>query len=178
MNTKRIFLYVLTKKNFNLFQEKKGDDSGLYVTNIPWVFFKRSLPKNKIVVGYMGDARASRGFNLLPELIHKVFKKTNDNSSFREIELPGFDLYYMVARSEKATSEMIESFISEKQRLGERSFNEIKSKYNDAFKLVRSSLQNKSHQIVTHFSLVSSSLQSRYTRVDGTMHESEKLKSN
>lgn len=78
LKTKRIFLYVLTKKNFNLFQEKKGDDSGLYVTNIPWVFFKRSLPKNKIVVGYMGDARASRGFNLLPELINKVFKKTDD----------------------------------------------------------------------------------------------------
>ena len=50
LKTKRIFLYVLTKKNFNLFQQKKGDDSGLYVTNIPWVFFKRSLPKNKIVI--------------------------------------------------------------------------------------------------------------------------------
>ena len=75
-----------------------------------------------------------------------IFKKTNDNSMFSEIELPGFDLYYMVARSEKATSEMIESFISEKQRLGERSFNEIKSKYNDAFNLVRSGLQNKSYE--------------------------------
>ena len=78
LNTKKIFIYVLTEKNFNLFKEKKGGDMGIYMTNIPWVFFKRSLPINKIVVGYMGDARASRGFNLLPELINKVNKKSED----------------------------------------------------------------------------------------------------
>ena len=78
LKTKRVFLYVLTEKNFNLFKNKKGDNLGLYLTNIPWVFFSRSFNKKNVVVGYMGDARASRGFNLLPELINKVFKKTND----------------------------------------------------------------------------------------------------
>ena len=78
LKNKRIFLYVLTEKNFNLFQKKKGDNSGLFLTNIPWVFFKRTSPRNKVVVGYMGDARLSRGFNLLPELINKIFKKTDD----------------------------------------------------------------------------------------------------
>ena len=78
LKSKKIFLYVLTEKNFNLFHEKKGDDSGLYLTYIPWVFFKRSAPINKIVVGYMGDARASRGFNLLPELINKIYTKSED----------------------------------------------------------------------------------------------------
>lgn len=78
LKNKRIFLYVLTEKNYNLFEEKKGDNSGLFLTNIPWVFFKRTSPINKIVVGYMGDARVSRGFNLLPELIKKIFKKTDD----------------------------------------------------------------------------------------------------
>lgn len=80
LKSNRIFLYVLTEKNFNLFQEKKGNNVGLYITNIPWVFFKRGLSKSNLVVGYMGDARASRGFNLLPELINKVLKNTDDIS--------------------------------------------------------------------------------------------------
>ena len=50
LKSKKIFLYVLTEKNFNLFLEKKGDDSGLYLTNIPWVFFKELHQEIKLLL--------------------------------------------------------------------------------------------------------------------------------
>ena len=54
---------------------------GIYKTNIPWVFYNRIKINKSITIGYMGDARESRGFNLLPDLINKLYNK-NTNLNF------------------------------------------------------------------------------------------------
>jgi len=78
---KKISLYSLTDKNIKIFNEKINSKIGIFKTNIPWVFFNREKKDNYITVGYMGDARESRGFNLLPDLIKKLIDK-NENLNF------------------------------------------------------------------------------------------------
>ena len=77
----KIFLYVLTKKNYDIFIKKLNFNNGIFKSNIPWVFFNRKINNSFKTVGYMGDARVNRGFNLLPELIDKLIK-TSDNYKF------------------------------------------------------------------------------------------------
>ena len=48
------------------------------MSNIPWVFFSRSINNLSKTIGYMGDARVNRGFNLLPELIEKLTAISSD----------------------------------------------------------------------------------------------------
>ena len=71
MNNK-VYFYVLTEKNFKILKTYNSSDQGIYLSNIPWVFFSRNKNNDYFTVGYMGDARISRGFNLLPELIEKI----------------------------------------------------------------------------------------------------------
>ena len=78
---KKISLYSLTDKNIKIFNDKINSKIGIFKTNIPWVFFNREKKDNYITVGYMGDARESRGFNLLPDLIKKLIDK-NENLNF------------------------------------------------------------------------------------------------
>ena len=78
---KKISLYSLTDKNIKIFNDKINSKIGIFKTNIPWVFFNREKKDNSITVGYMGDARESRGFNLLPDLIKKLIDK-NENLNF------------------------------------------------------------------------------------------------
>ena len=78
---KKISLYSLTDKNIKIFNEKINSKIGIFKTNIPWVFFNREKKDNYITVGYIGDARESRGFNLLPNLIKKLIDK-NENLNF------------------------------------------------------------------------------------------------
>jgi hypothetical protein len=78
---KRISLYSLTDKNVKIFNKEINSKIGIYKTNIPWVFYNREKKDRSITVGYMGDARESRGFNLLPDLISKLFNK-NKNINF------------------------------------------------------------------------------------------------
>mgnify|MGYP005994948833 FL=1 len=78
---KKISLYSLTDKNIKIFNEKINSKIGIFKTNIPWVFYNREKKDNSITVGYMGDARESRGFNLLPDLINKLIDK-NENLNF------------------------------------------------------------------------------------------------
>ena len=77
----KIFLYVLTKKNYDIFIKRLNFNNGIFRSNIPWVFFNRKINNSFKTVGYMGDARVNRGFNLLPELIDKLIK-TSDNYKF------------------------------------------------------------------------------------------------
>ena len=72
LKNNRVFFYVLTEKNFNILKKYNSSDKGIYLSNIPWVFFSRNKNDNFFTVGYMGDARISRGFNLLPVLIEKL----------------------------------------------------------------------------------------------------------
>ena len=69
---KKIFLYVLTKKNLITLQDRLNSNEGIFLSNIPWVFFNRSNKNSFKTIGYMGDARVNRGFNLLPEIIKKI----------------------------------------------------------------------------------------------------------
>jgi len=90
---KKISLYSLTDKNVKIFNEEIDSKIGIFKTNIPWVFYNREKKDSSITVGYMGDARESRGFNLLPDLINKLldnnknlnfliqFSKTSSNST-------------------------------------------------------------------------------------------------
>ena len=81
LSNKKISLYSLTDKNIKIFNEKINSKIGIFKTNIPWVFYNREKKNNFITVGYMGDARESRGFNLLPNLINKLIDK-NENLNF------------------------------------------------------------------------------------------------
>ena len=78
---KKISLYSLTDKNIKIFNKEINSKIGIYKTNIPWVFYNRQKKDRCITVGYMGDARESRGFNLLPDLINKLLDK-NKNLNF------------------------------------------------------------------------------------------------
>ena len=81
LSNKKISLYSLTDKNIKIFNEKINSKIGIFKTNIPWVFYNREKKDDSITVGYMGDARESRGFNLLPNLINKLIDK-NENLNF------------------------------------------------------------------------------------------------
>ena len=74
----KIYLYVLTKKNFDIFQAKLNSSNGIYLSNIPWVFYKRTNVNNRKTVGYMGDARVNRGFNFLPKIIKELNNLSKD----------------------------------------------------------------------------------------------------
>ena len=75
---KNIFLYVLTKKNFDTFNNKLNSTNGIFLSNIPWVFFNRTNKKTYKTVGYMGDARVNRGFNYLPKMIKDLNNLSED----------------------------------------------------------------------------------------------------
>ena len=75
---KKIYLYVLTKKNYNILENKLKSRDGIFLSNIPWVFYNRTNNNNYKTVGYMGDARVNRGFNYLPKIISELSKISND----------------------------------------------------------------------------------------------------
>ena len=75
---KKIFLYVLTNKNYEILHTKLKMNNGIFKSNIPWVFFNRTNKNKYKIVGYMGDARVNRGFNYLPEIINKLNNLSKD----------------------------------------------------------------------------------------------------
>ena len=79
---RKICLYVLTKKNYDILVNYLNNPNGVYLSNIPWVFYERFNKNDFKTVGYMGDARISRGFNYLPKLINEL---TNISKDFRFI---------------------------------------------------------------------------------------------
>ena len=82
MINNKIFIYVLTKSNFESISKNAADKKGIFLSNIPWVFYDRKNINKFKIIGYMGDARPSRGFNKLPELIDKLAKISNDFKFF------------------------------------------------------------------------------------------------
>ena len=77
LTIQRIFIYVLTEKNYEILTNNLCLKDGIFISNIPWVFFNRNNNSSYKTIGYIGDARVNRGFNLLPELIAKLSKKSN-----------------------------------------------------------------------------------------------------
>tara|TARA_B100000989_G_C19531558_1_gene470253 strand:- start:69 stop:1316 length:1248 start_codon:yes stop_codon:yes gene_type:complete len=75
---KKIYLYVLTNKNYNILRNKLKSKDGIFLSNIPWVFYNRTNDNNYKTVGYLGDARVNRGFNYLPKIISELSKLSKD----------------------------------------------------------------------------------------------------
>ena len=75
---KKIYLYVLTNKNYNILRNKLKSKDGIFLSNIPWVFYNRTNHNNYKTVGYLGDARVNRGFNYLPKIISELSKLSKD----------------------------------------------------------------------------------------------------
>lgn len=75
MDNKKIFIYTWSNYNYKYFLKNSVSKKGIYKSNIPWSFFKRKYKKKRHVIGFMGDARKSRGFHLLPKLIKLLKNK-------------------------------------------------------------------------------------------------------
>ena len=77
LKSKMAFVYLWSDYNYKLFKEQSISKVGIYKSNIPWTFYNRKGFKKNLVVGYVGDARKSRGFQHLPDLIKSLYKKNN-----------------------------------------------------------------------------------------------------
>ena len=72
LRNKRAFVYLWSDYTYKLFINNSISKKGIYKSNIPWSFNKRKLKKKDLVVGFVGDARKSRGFHLLPGIIKRI----------------------------------------------------------------------------------------------------------
>lgn len=77
LKTKRAFIYLWSNFTFNLFLKNSISKKGIFQSNIPWSFCTRKFKNKNHVVGFIGDARKSRGFHLLPSLINELEKENN-----------------------------------------------------------------------------------------------------
>ena len=94
MINKKLFIYTWSDYNYNHFLKNCSLKKGIYKSNIPWSFYKRTFKKN-IVVGFVGDARKARGFHNLPKII-KTLKKKNFN-------------FYFIIQFSKITDDLIQT---------------------------------------------------------------------
>ncbi len=77
LRTKRAFIYLWSDRIYKVLVNESISKKGIYKSNMPWSFYKREY-KNKssnFTIGYVGDARSSRGFQYLPSLIKEIEKK-------------------------------------------------------------------------------------------------------
>ena len=74
---KKIFIYVWSDHNKKLLIKNTLSKTGIEQSNIPWSFQKKNKLKNH-TIGYIGDARKSRGFEFLIPLIKKLEKKRSN----------------------------------------------------------------------------------------------------
>ena len=72
---KRAFFYLWSNYTFNLFLKNSISKKGIFQSNIPWTFYSRKIKNKNHTIGFIGDARRSRGFHVLPELINELEKK-------------------------------------------------------------------------------------------------------
>lgn len=76
---KRVSIYVW-KNDFKTFLKKSLSKKGIYETNLmfavhPNFKFNRKLKRKNLVIGYLGNARRSKGFHLLPHIIELLEAK-------------------------------------------------------------------------------------------------------
>ena len=95
MINKKLFIYTWSDYNYNHFLKNCSLKKGIYKSNIPWSFYKRTFKKKNIVVGFVGDARKARGFHNLPKII-KTLKKKNFN-------------FYFIIQFSKITDDLIQT---------------------------------------------------------------------
>lgn len=99
LTNERAFVYLWSDFNYKLFIKNSISKKGIFKSNIPWTFFKRKLKIKNHIIGYMGDARPSRGFQYLPDIIEKL-------------EIKKYHLKFLIQFS-KISNDLIET----KQRL-------------------------------------------------------------
>lgn len=73
----KVFIYLWSDFNFKLFLKNSIIKSNIFKSNIPWTFYSRKFKKNNYTIGFIGDARRSRGFHLLPKIIKELETKKN-----------------------------------------------------------------------------------------------------
>ena len=82
MIEEKVFIYLWSNFNYNFFLKNSDTKKGIYKSNIPWSFYNRKNKNKDFVIGFMGDARRSRGFHYLPKIINILISK---NKSFKFI---------------------------------------------------------------------------------------------
>jgi hypothetical protein len=83
------FIYLLTKSHHKLILKNSLHKKGIFISNLQFSYnplskYKRKFKKKNHVVGFVGNARRSRGFQHLPNLINLLEKK--DKSLFYLIQ--------------------------------------------------------------------------------------------
>ena len=72
----KIFLYTEDGYKKNLISKELGDPNLVNITTPIFNFYTRSEYPNKHVIGFIGEARANKGFNKIPKLIEKLNKQS------------------------------------------------------------------------------------------------------
>ena len=81
VNNKKIFIYTEIEYFKELIEKKISNFNGkIFVFTHVFTFFVRNK-KNNLTVGFVGEARSNKGFNLLPTFINKVYS-LNKNINF------------------------------------------------------------------------------------------------
>ncbi len=72
----KIFLYTEDGYKKDLISEEIGNPKFVNTTTPIFNFYKRNFIPEKHVIGFIGEARANKGFNMIPRLI-EILNKTN-----------------------------------------------------------------------------------------------------
>ena len=112
------FVYLWSDFNYKLFI-RSISKVGIYKSNIPWSFYNRKNLNKYHVVGYVGDARKSRGFQHLPILIKSLYKKNKSLKYLIQFSKISADLFevkkelYALAKKNKKIK-IIEKYVDYK----------------------------------------------------------------
>lgn len=77
---RKVFLYLFSNYTYRYFIRNCKFKKGIFKSQLPWSFYSRNFRSKSFTIGYVGNARKSRGFHLLPKIIFELEKKSN---SFR-----------------------------------------------------------------------------------------------
>ena len=85
----KIFLYTEDGYKKDLMSNEMGDPNLVNITTPIFNFYNRSINTKKHVIGFIGEARANKGFNKIPKLI-EILNQQNKNFEFL-IQFSGTD---------------------------------------------------------------------------------------
>jgi hypothetical protein len=74
---KKVFLYLFGNDTYKYFIKNCRFKNGVFKSLLPWSFYKRNFKKKNFTIGYVGNARRSRGFHLLPKIILELERRSN-----------------------------------------------------------------------------------------------------
>ena len=75
---RNIFLYTEDGYKKDLMSKEIGNPDLVNTTTPIFNFYKRNISEKKHVIGFIGEARANKGFNKIPKLIEILNKKINN----------------------------------------------------------------------------------------------------